>query len=114
LPLHFENKIHAVRQPDQEIRPVLFHDALPDVENFKAEVIVFHPGLYVGRSLQLVGLRGFPGAVINAKVDMALLREFAGPAGIPRAHVASAARGMLTVENKVPRFDILELYTLEE
>jgi hypothetical protein len=36
LPLHFQYKVHSVRQPNQEIGPVFLYDTLPDVENLKA------------------------------------------------------------------------------
>ena len=39
LPLHFENEIHAIRQTNQEVRAILLHDTLPDVENLEAEMM---------------------------------------------------------------------------
>ncbi len=50
LALDLQDEHGAVRQPDQEIRPVLVDHALEDVEDLKAEVIVLDPGRGRGRT----------------------------------------------------------------
>src|ERR1700722_11506739 len=89
LPLYFQNNGDAVRQPDQKVWPVLLYDALPDEENLETEMIVLNPRFDFLGPVQLIGFRRLPRAVINGKIDVALLCELTGPAGVPRAHVAS-------------------------
>src|SRR6267142_1544268 len=95
------------------MRAVLLHYSLPDVENLKAEVIVLHPGVHFLRSFQFIRLGSLPGAVIDGKVNMALLSEFTGSACVPLAHVAGAARGILSVKDKAPGLYVLESDSLE-
>ncbi len=70
LSLDLEHEHFAPRQPDQEVGAVLLHDALEDIHDLVAEVVVLHPRRDLLISLQLEGLGGFPSAVVDAVTDV--------------------------------------------
>lgn len=62
----------TVCEADDEVRPVFADHSPVDVQDLKSQMIVLDPGRHIGVLVQMKGLRGLPGAVIDAKVDVAL------------------------------------------
>ena len=70
LALGLKHKEIAGLQTDDEIRPISFYDAFVSVDNFKPQMVVFYPSGHRRVAIQLKGLARFPGAVVNAEVNM--------------------------------------------
>jgi hypothetical protein len=113
LALHLDDNMFSVRQANQKVGTVLFHDALPDIENFKTEVVVLDPRINAIDAVELVGLAGFPSAVENTKIDMAFLRKLARPTRVPRPHVAGRSDGTLPIEDEAAPLYVLEADALK-
>jgi len=63
LPLHFENQGLAVAQANQEIREEFAANAIEQVEDVKAQMVIFGVGVDQRAMFQGIGFRRFPGAV---------------------------------------------------
>ena len=101
LAFGFEDEHLAVDKPREKIGAVLAHDALVEIGDFKAEAVVFDPGRHSLAVLQRKGIGGFPGAVVDADVDVGLCCAMAGLAGVPGAHLAGGADRMVAVEDRL-------------
>jgi hypothetical protein len=77
-------------------------------------MVVLDPRFDFISPVELVSFPRFPRAVIDAKIDMTPLREFARPARVPRAHVHCTPGRMLAVEDQAPRLHVFETYALED
>lgn len=95
----FQNQHVSVDQANQEVRAVFLDHAVIDVQHFEAQVIVLHPGGYLLAIVQLERIGGFPRAVVDADVDVRPLGPLAWPAGVPGAHFAGGADGVVAVED---------------
>ena len=70
LAFDFEDQHFAVRETDEVVGAVFEDDALEDVKDFKAEMVIFHPRRDIGIAIELEGFAGFPTGIEDTEIDV--------------------------------------------
>ena len=114
LALRFKNETVARIEPDEEVRPVLSDDAPVDIKNLESQVIVLDPGGDVRVTVDRESFGRFPGAVIDAEIDVRMVRALAWLARIPGPHISRRADGTRAVKDGFKPFSVLEADSLAD
>jgi len=73
---------------------------LKNIEDFKAQMVVFDPRGDVGVAVKLEGFAGFPTGIEDTEVDVRTDSRLAWPAREPGLHVAGGTDRALLVEDR--------------
>src|SRR6266513_3609035 len=70
LAFDFEDKHFAAGETDKVVGAVFEDDASKDIEDFKAQVVVFDPCGDIGIAVKLESFAGFPTRIEHAEIDV--------------------------------------------